>query len=87
MGLFMWDDDEIVHPKESEWFGAYDKHRLIVPLRKSEIYKNDTIGLKTLDEAGKLFFYHGPGIHMHNPPEYINDYLIPLLLDKTPAPS
>ncbi len=24
MGLFMWDDDEVVHPKESEWFGAYN---------------------------------------------------------------
>lgn len=24
MGLFKWDDDEVVHPKESEWFGAYN---------------------------------------------------------------
>ena len=32
-GLFMWDDDEVVHPKESEWFGTYDKYRILVPLK------------------------------------------------------
>ena len=58
-----------------------------MPVRESEVYKKDTIGLKTLDEAGKLFFYHGPGFHMHLDPIYINDYLIPLLLDETPSPS
>jgi hypothetical protein len=60
---------------------------MIVPVRHTELYKNDTIGLKTLDESGKLFFYHGPGIHMTLTPEYINAYLIPLLLDEEPTPS
>jgi palmitoyl-protein thioesterase len=87
MGLFMWDDDEVVHPKESEWFGAYNKYRHIVPLKKSELWKEDLIGLKTLEDEGKLFFYHGPGRHMHIEEYYITDYLIPLLLDETPSPS
>jgi palmitoyl-protein thioesterase len=87
MGLFMWDDDEVVHPKESEWFGIYNQFREIVPLRHTELYKNDTIGLKTLDEQGKLFFYHGPGLHMHLAYRFIDDYLVPLLLDETPSPS
>jgi len=81
MGLFLWDDDEVVHPRESEWFGAYNKYRIIVPVRESQLYKEDLIGLKTLDETGKLFFYHGPGIHMYLDPMYINSYLVPLLLD------
>jgi palmitoyl-protein thioesterase len=70
-GLFQWDDDEVVHPKESEWFGIYDKFRVLIPLRRQEAYKNDVLGLKTLDEAGKLFFYHGPGLHMHLVSSYI----------------
>ena len=86
-GMFMWDSDTVVHPKESEWFGAYDERRHVVMLRDSTLYKEDTIGLKTLDEAGKLFFYHGAGDHMNLLPEYIDDYLAPLLLNQTPAPS
>jgi palmitoyl-protein thioesterase len=86
-GLFMWDDDEVVHPKESEWFGAYDKYRVVIPLKKHADFKNDVLGLKTLDEANKLWFYHGPGLHMHLDHLYISEYLIPLLLDQTPAPS
>jgi len=37
--------------------------------------------LKTLDEAGKLFFYMGHGNHMHFEEQYIYGLLAPLLLD------
>ena len=32
-GLWMWDQDETVDPKLSEWFGAWDDRRDDVPLR------------------------------------------------------
>ena len=36
----------------------------IVPLKESPIYTEDRIGLKALDEAGKLFFLETEGDHM-----------------------
>jgi palmitoyl-protein thioesterase len=86
-GLFMWTDDEVVHPRKSEWFGVYNKHRQIVDVYDTKVYRDDTIGLKSLNNEGKLFFYSGPGIHMTLTDQYIDDYLIPLLTDGTPTPS
>jgi len=86
-GLFMWTDDEVVHPRESEWFGVYNEYRQIVDIYDTKLYRDDTIGLKTLNNEGKLFFYKGPGIHMTLTDQYIDDYLIPLLIDGAPSPS
>ena len=86
-GLWMWDDDEVVHPRQSEWFGFYNKNRIIVDVYETALYRDDLIGLKTLKQQNKLFFYHGPGIHMYLTPDMINLYLVPMLLGETPAPS
>lgn len=83
----MWTEDEVVHPRQSEWFGVYNKHRQIVDVYDTPVYMEDTIGLKTLHDEDKLFFYKGPGKHMHLTDSMVNDYLIPLLVDGTPAPS
>ena len=40
-----------------------------------------------MDEADKLYFYKGPGGHMHITDEYIDTYLVPFLRGDTPAPS
>jgi hypothetical protein len=40
-----------------------------------------------MDDANKLWFYKGPGGHMHITDEYIDTYLVPLLRGDTPAPS
>ena len=51
------------------------------------MYKNDGIGLKTMDEAGRLYFYHGSGGHMDLEDEYIDKYLVPFLRGEEPWPS
>ena len=51
------------------------------------MYEEDWVGLRTLYESGRMWFYHGPGDHMHLEEYMITDYLAPLLLDQTPAPS
>ena len=86
-GMFMWTEDRTIIPRESSWFASWDSYRRLVMLRDSIDYKDDYIGLRTLDEAGKLFFYSGPGDHMHLTDSMINDQLVPLLLGQTPAPS
>lgn len=86
-GMFKWQDDRTVIPKESEWFGYYNKFHQVVPFKKTDDYKNDYLGLRTLDEAGNLFFYSGSGDHMYLIPDYINNFLIPLITDQDPTPT
>ena len=74
--MVRFNQDETVVPSESAWFRAYedpDKHRwnqtTPVPLRESEIYLNDWLGLAQLDRRGALEFHTCDGIHMHISPE------------------
>jgi len=84
----MWQDDTVIIPKKSSWFAGYDSYHRLVELRDSLDYKEDYIGMKTLDEAGKLYFYSGPGEHMEIHTSWVDDYLIPLMDDSlTPPPS
>ena len=50
--------DTIIVPRESSWFGFYADNSTseIVPLRQSDLYKQDRLGLRALDRAGKLHF-------------------------------
>ena len=86
-GLWMWEDDWTVFPKQSEWFGAFNEHRQIVMMKDQQFYQENWLGLKTLYESGRMFFYKGPGAHMYVDEFMVNTYLVPLLLDETPAPS
>ncbi len=56
-------------------------------MKEQQFYQDNWNGLKTLYESGRMFFYSGPGEHMYINQEMINTYLVPLLLDQTPAPS
>ena len=42
--------------------------------------------MKTLDESGRLYFYSGPGDHMHKEDYFIDDYLIPFMDNDVPNP-
>merc|ERR1712142_768510 len=55
--------DSMVQPKESEWFGFYkdgDIHATET-LQESRLYKDDLLGLKEMDQQGKLHFLSGRG--------------------------
>ncbi|CCO31251.1 palmitoyl-protein thioesterase [Rhizoctonia solani AG-1 IB] len=72
--LVLFSEDKTVVPKESGWFGSYKPANLsepdamdeevIVPMRQQPIYKDNRIGLRTLDEAGKIHFTTCEGPHM-----------------------
>ena len=80
-------EDNTVAPKESEWFGFWDDKRDVILMKHQQDYIDDTIGLKTLYEAGQMYFYSGFGDHMHLEEYMIHDLLAPLLLNQTPVAS
>eukprot|EP01125_Pyxidicula_operculata_P009634 TRINITY_DN3161_c2_g1_i1.p1 TRINITY_DN3161_c2_g1~~TRINITY_DN3161_c2_g1_i1.p1 ORF type:complete len:298 (+),score=47.91 TRINITY_DN3161_c2_g1_i1:119-1012(+) len=64
--LIMFSQDTVVVPRESAWFGFYQDGNLnnIIPFNMTRLYQQDLIGIKTLDQAGKLKFDSAPGNHM-----------------------
>lgn len=57
--------DIVIIPKESCWFQFYDQEgKDIVPLELSDFYINDYIGLRKLNEEGKVFFSEFSGGHV-----------------------
>ena len=50
-------DDSVIVPRDSSWFMFYDfEGKEIVPLEESQFYKEDFIGLRKLNEEGKVTF-------------------------------
>ncbi|KAL4875615.1 palmitoyl-protein thioesterase precursor [Aspergillus karnatakaensis] len=63
--MFLFEDDTIVHPVESSWFAEIDPESGdVIPLRERQIYKEDWLGLKEIDERGGLEFGTLQGDHM-----------------------
>ncbi|KAJ6112225.1 hypothetical protein N7523_008286 [Penicillium sp. IBT 18751x] len=63
--MFMFDEDTVVVPKESALFAEFNAtDGTVTPLQERQIYKEDWLGLKKLDEQGKLHFKSVPGQHM-----------------------
>lgn len=65
---------QTVRPKESSWFASYPianddgmtfkNESKVLPLRQSDLYKQDKLGLKTLDKRGSLVMDVCHGAHM-----------------------
>jgi hypothetical protein len=52
--LMMFTEDSMVYPKESEWFQELNDDGTVQPLEESAFYQNDVLGVKTLNEAGRI---------------------------------
>lgn len=75
--LFQFDGDETVVPRESAHFGFYDgAARRLVPLRESPLYAGDRIGLRELDESGRLVLAHAPGAHMQFTIRWLAEHVV-----------
>merc|ERR1712055_660839 len=74
--------DTMVEPLESEHFEFYTPGQsdVILPLRESPIYVEDRIGLKALDEAGKLHFLDVEGDHLQFTNQWFVDEIINVFL-------
>ena len=57
--VLVWsDNDDVVYPKESAKFSFLDKDNNLVGIKDTDLYKNDDLGLRFLDETGSF--------HIHN---------------------
>ena len=58
--------DDVVHPPESAKFSFYDKEYNIIPLRETVLYKDDLLGLRSLDETERLHIYETNCTHVQH---------------------
>lgn len=64
--LVKFNDDDMVVPRESSLFGFYEpggKDR-IIPMANTKLYREDRIGIKEMNESGRLHLIEVPGRHL-----------------------
>jgi len=75
----MFDADTVVYPRESEWFWELEATGKVKDVVDTDFYKNDLIGLKALNEAGKVQFLSFPGQHLTITDDQIDNIISPFL--------
>ncbi|NP_001232846.1 uncharacterized protein LOC100193420 precursor [Zea mays] len=82
--LIMFQDDAVLIPRETAWFGYYPDGAFdpVLPPQKTKLYEEDWIGLKTLDEAGRVKFVSVPGGHLGISKGDMKKYIVPYLTNK-----
>ncbi|KAK8743905.1 hypothetical protein OTU49_000905 [Cherax quadricarinatus] len=72
--------DTMVVPVESEWFGFYTpgQDEQVLPLQQTQLYLEDRLGLKEMDEAGKLHFLTQDGNHL----QFTEEWFLEEIVDK-----
>ncbi|KAF9363015.1 hypothetical protein BGX34_005057 [Mortierella sp. NVP85] len=81
--MFMFLEDVMVKPKETAWFGFQDEEGEIIDLEDQDQYKEDWLGLKTMDNEGKLVFDVMEGQHMQfSLEDFTEKITLPYLLNK-----
>ena len=77
--LVMFDADTVVYPKESAWFQTLNTQGELMPLNATKFYSEDALGLKTLNEAGKISFESWPGNHLQFTEADVTAKIVPFL--------
>lgn len=78
--LILFSHEQTVVPKESSWFGSYapresNEAPTLIPMRLQQLYIEDWIGLRELDESGRVKLLTCEGEHMELHSECINPIL------------
>lgn len=72
--MYVFEEDETVVPKESGWFSELNgTSGEVTGLRDRRMYVEDWLGLRALDEEGRLEFREAPGKHMELSDEVLVD--------------
>ncbi|XP_017854298.1 lysosomal thioesterase PPT2 homolog [Drosophila busckii] len=75
-------NDGVITPWQSSHFSYYNETLDVVPFYERKIYADDSIGLKTLFEAGKLIIIVKPNVHhltWHRSHKVIKQVIMPYL--------
>ncbi|CAG5048427.1 unnamed protein product [Parnassius apollo] len=75
-------DDQVITPWQSSQFGYYSINETVIEMKSQDIYLEDTIGLRTLDESGRLHIVTVPGVNhfnWHMNVSIVDDCLLPYL--------
>ncbi|KAK7792342.1 hypothetical protein R5R35_013826 [Gryllus longicercus] len=76
--LVMFNNDTIVQPKETEWFGFFEpgQDKKLYRMQDSVLYREDRIGLRKLDQQGRLKLLAVDGNHLQFSEEwFVNEIL------------
>uniref|UniRef100_A0A0A9FM12 Palmitoyl-protein thioesterase 1 n=1 Tax=Arundo donax TaxID=35708 RepID=A0A0A9FM12_ARUDO len=81
--LIMFQDDAVLIPRETAWFGYYPDGAFdpVLPPQKTKLYVEDWIGLRTLDEAGRVKFVSVAGGHLGISKGDMKKHIVPYLED------
>ncbi|KAL0848900.1 hypothetical protein ABMA28_013302 [Loxostege sticticalis] len=75
-------DDNVITPWQSSQFGYYNTNETVIEMKEQDIYREDRIGLRALDESGRLHVVTVPGVNhfsWHMNVSIVDDYLLPFL--------
>ncbi|KAI9225496.1 MAG: palmitoyl protein thioesterase, partial [Piptocephalis tieghemiana] len=82
--MVKFENDQLVIPKETSWFGYIEKDQL-VDLRSTQMYREDWLGLQALDQRDALIFEACPTEHMNIPKSYFTSVILPYLSKPVPS--
>ncbi|KDP39913.1 hypothetical protein JCGZ_03444 [Jatropha curcas] len=83
--LIMFENDKVLIPKETAWFGYYadGSFETILPAEQTKLYTEDWIGLKALNEAGRVHFVNVSGGHLGISRSDMKKHVVPFLVDRS----
>ncbi|XP_060207397.1 uncharacterized protein LOC132635149 isoform X2 [Lycium barbarum] len=78
-----FEHDTVLIPKETAWFGYYPDGAFepILPPQETQLYTEDWIGLKTLDDAGKVKYVKVAGNHLQISSSDMRKHVVPYLAE------
>ncbi|KAF8098206.1 hypothetical protein N665_0271s0023 [Sinapis alba] len=80
--LVMFQNDTTLIPKETSWFGYYSDEGFdtLLSAQQTKLYREDWIGLKALDDVGKVKFVSVLGDHLMIAYKDVVKYVVPYLM-------
>ena len=76
--MLKYTEDDTVVPRDSSWFEFYapGQDTEILPLEESRIYVEDWIGLRELDETGRLVFLSEEAGHVDSDDDFFAEEIV-----------
>ncbi len=77
--LIKFSEDDMVRPNQSAWFMKFTKEYKLEEYKDSKFYMEDMLGLKYLNDNGRVEFVEFEGRHMHLRKNEMDKYVVPVL--------